>query len=202
MTATAERLNGLDDDKLDLADKFAKKEYFNRHWHTYTLDDLVSIATTGLLVAIREYTASKGISFSTYAYGCMRNELTRALPQDTTIQVPAEKRRQGDDAWLEVIMPGLGVGSTDQTVPDGDEFCSVIDTVATLDMNEETDLHLAMQEVLDDRERTALKLFYTYGFGGREVGDALGTYATAAYRIRDQALVKLRKWFGVESVEN
>ena len=139
-------------------------------------EDLVSIATIGLVKAANTYDESMGYKFSTYAIKCARTEMLKQLRK---------------------IKKRAVTISFEQTTRANKEDCKIGDTIE--DENdwvgkfvEHEDLTYAMSK-LTDKEKTVIELRYYKNLTRNEVAEKMGMSNTLCSSITKRALSKLRK---------
>lgn len=151
-------------------------------------DDLVSIGTIGLIKAVNTFDSSKGIRLSSYAAGCIENEVLmffrngKKSAQDVSMNEPIDTDKEGNTLTLMDVM------STEDNIVDN------------LDIKIKSEqLKKYLVEVLTPRERIIIEL--RYGLNGsrpltqREVAQRLKISRSYVSRIEKKALLTLRKRF-------
>ena len=147
------------------------------HGNLLDNDDLFQEGLLGLYQAVESFSEKRGVSFSAYARGCVRNQMRSACRransakrQPSTPSIPLEEEAMGSFSAMETEDP---------------------ETVVLLRERLQMVKHL-IQEQLSDSEQTVLKL-YLGGFTYPQIADSLHISAKAVdntlYRVR----VKLRK---------
>lgn len=133
-------------------------------------EDLLQVGTIGLLNAIRKFNPDGGASFSTFAYGCIRNSMLDEIRKSRRIA-------QADE--LEIPLPeGLRSGQS----PEADY---IQNETATL-------LADAISQVLNDTELAVLKL-YLQAMSYEQIAGQLGIEKKKVDNTIQAARKKIRK---------
>ena len=153
------------------------------------LDDLISIGTIGLIKAVQTFDAKKASRLSTYAAGCIDNELLMYLrskkktSREVSLYDPIGTDKEGNEiSLLDVI----------ETEP--------VDVVKEYSLKQDAALlyHL-LPEILTKREQEIIT--FRYGLYGqreqtqREIAKRLNISRSYVSRIEKNALIKLRSFF-------
>lgn len=167
------------------------KKYSNSD---YSVDDLISIGTIGLIKAVDTYRLGKGVRFATYASKCINNELLMTF---------RSARKQSREVFLyEPVGGDDGEGNS----------LNFLDILETLDediperMEREekiAKLYHYIEEHLTEREKYIIRLRYGIPPGPdkmerpevtqREIAGRMGISRSYVSRIEKKALMKLRK---------
>ena len=151
----------------------------------YTMDDLVSVGTLGLIKAVNTYKTGTSTPLSTYAARCIENEVLMLLR--------ASKKRRNEVSLSEP----LGTDSEGNDI----SFQDILGTPAD-QVEDEAIRRVNMQQVrralktLPARERTVLEM--RYGLAGgkalmqHEVAEKLGISRSYVSRIETRAIALVR----------
>lgn len=166
----------------------------NKHYgDSKEQEDLISIGTIGLIKAAETFAPEKGISFSTYASTCIKNQIKMYFRKikhknnEVYINEPIDTDKNGNELTIADIFK--------------DDVC--VDDEVDLRINMEK-LYECIHSVLDERER--LIISKRYGLVGedgtvsrplaqREVAKLLNISRSYVSRIEKKAIDKLKKEF-------
>ena len=173
--------NILIERNLRLVAHIIKKYYTNADEQ----DDLISIGTIGLIKGISTFKAEKGARLATYAARCVENEILMYFRRI--------KRCTGEVSLSECIEAGKDGNALSLM----DVICSDEDLFEDLSNRElYRSLHLALDQVLTDREREIIVSRYgMYGCNAktqREGAEEMGISRSYVSRIEKKALGKLK----------
>ena len=159
-----------------------------KKYYTQTADqeDLISIGTIGLIKGISTFDGSKGARLATYAARCVENEIL--------MHFRSQKKSSQDVSLSDLIETGTdGTALSLMDVVAEDE--DLLETISSREQVQQ--VRLAVEQLLDDRERQVIRL--RYGLGGgvpqrqREVAKILGISRSYVSRIEKRALEKLQQ---------
>ncbi len=160
------------------------KKYSNSN---FEMDDLISTGTVGLIKAVRNFDASKGSKFATYAAKCIDNEILMMLRSDkkhqreVSLYEPIGTDKEGNKISLLEIMVS-GDNDVPKLVEQGEDIAW---------------LRKAFTEVLNERERQIIALRYGFSLAGeltqREIASMLSISRSYVSRIEKKALEKLKE---------
>jgi len=189
---------------------------------TVQLDDLFQAGMLGLLEAAKSYDAARGASFETYAgirvRGAMIDEIRRL---DWTPRSVHKHAREIGDAIRQVeagkkspataveVAAALGVGmsryqqwladisharvmSFEQALPGGEEASA---TQAPEAHATRAAFHSALAdaiEILPEREKLVMSLYYDEELNLREIGEVLGVSESRVCQLHGQLMLRLR----------
>ncbi len=149
-------------------------------------EDLISIGTIGLIKGISTFDASKGARLATYAARCVENEIL--------MYFRSQKKTSANVSLSDCIETGRD-GSALSLM---DVLCADDDLFDNLSAQEQVRaLYRAIDDVLDEREKTVVTL--RYGLGGhpqrtqREIAQVCGISRSYISRIEKKALAKLAR---------
>jgi len=160
------------------------KKYASPH---FTLDDLISIGTIGLIKAVNTYTSARNTRLATYAARCIENEIlmsiraSRRVKAEISLNQPIGTDQDGNEISLNDI---LGT--------DGEEILDAISLKIQVHK-----LYQALQASLTPRERQII--IHRYGLDGRqplpqrEIAEKLQISRSYVSRIEKKALQKLKE---------
>ena len=190
------------------------------------VNDLIQVGMMGLLEASKNYAASQGASFQTYASirirGAMLDELRRS---DWTPRSVQRKARQLATATREVeSQHGRSASDTEVAQHMGigiDEYhgmlrdtaaCRVtgfddqplgtdvaVDEASPLQQLQNTGFKQSLADAigkLPEREKLVMSLYYDEELNLREIGEVLGVSESRVCQIHSQALTRLRSRMG------
>ena len=155
----------------------------------YDTDDLLSVATIGLIKAVNTFKVDKGSRLATYAAKCVENEILMLLR--------ASKKLSREVSLFEPIgvdKDGESVNLVDVIEMDNREVLE--DIILSQDVEE---LYEAYEKCLKDSEKQVVSL--RYGLFGkkehtqREIAAILGISRSYVSRIEKKAIEKLREEF-------
>ena len=156
-------------------------------------EDLISIGTIGLIKGISTFDASKGARLATYAARCVENEIL--------MYFRSQKKTSANVSLSDCIETGRD-GSALSLM---DVLCADDDLFDNLSAQEQVRaLYRAIDDVLDEREKTVVTL--RYGLGGhpqrtqREIAQVCGISRSYISRIEKKALAKLAQAMRPEGV--
>lgn len=148
-------------------------------------DDLVSEGSIGLMKAADKYDPTRGKPFVTFAAPYIRHSIETAI------------RR---------LAAGMEVRSTDESLPVGshnnytllnvleDKDAAMADAIT--EENTLTEDLIRAMDILDERERQILNLYYGNGYERQtmaEIAEVMGLKRERVRQVRNQALRKLKK---------
>ena len=152
-------------------------------------EDLISIGTIGLIKGIETFDLRKGARLATYAARCVENEIL--------MYFRSQKKTSANVSLSDCIETGRD-GSALSLM---DVLCADDDLFDNLSAQEQVRaLYRAIDDVLDEREKTVVTL--RYGLGGhpqrtqREIAAKLGISRSYVSRIEKRALEKLEDALG------
>lgn len=161
------------------------KKYYSSSMET---DDLISIGTIGLIKAVNNFDAGRGVRLATYAARCVENEILmyfRSLKkqaQETLLSEPIDGDGDGSEiSFIDVISSG---DSTLEMIADAENYRLLGECI---------------EKCLDERERMIITL--RYGIDGnvpltqREIASKCKISRSYVSRIEKRALEKLEKAF-------
>lgn len=167
------------------------KKYTNSD---YSVDDLISIGTIGLIKAVDTYRYGKGVRFATYASKCINNELlmTFRSARKQSREVYLYEPVGGDDGegnslnFLDILE------TTDEDIPERMEREERIKS-----------LYCYIEKYLTEREKMIIRLRYGIPpkqdntdlpeVTQREIACRMGISRSYVSRIEKKALIKLRR---------
>ena len=149
------------------------------------LDDLISIGTIGLIMAIESYSGGEGDEVATFAARCIENEILMHLRslmktrKDVSRHDPIGTDKEGNEITLIDIL--------------GTEADDVVDKVQL--KIEKSKIYKNL-DILDDREKEVVVERFGLEHGGeertqREIAKELGISRSYVSRIEKRALMKL-----------
>ena len=175
-------------------------------------DDLIQAGMIGLLEASRNYDATQGASFETYAgiriRGSMLDEIRRT---DWTPRSVHRKARQVAEKlgielneYHRILQDATGcrVFSIDDAGINGEESpqqASGEPRNEPLDCLQNSDFKAALAHSisgLPERERLVMAMYYDEELNLREIGEVLGVSESRVCQIHGQALIRLRARMG------
>ena len=151
----------------------------------YTMDDLVSVGTLGLIKAVNTYKPNAPTPLSTYAARCIENEVLMLLrssqkrKNDVSLNVPIGMVGEGNDICFQDIL-----GTPPEQVEE--------DTIRSVSMQQVR----ALLKTLPSRERMVLEM--RYGLLGEkplmqhEAARRLGISRSYISRIESRAIQRIR----------
>lgn len=159
------------------------------------MEDLISIGTIGLIKAVETFKADRQIKLATYAARCIDNELLmyfrgkKKTSKEVSLYEPIGTDKEGNQINLLDIAAG-----------------EEIDVVQKMEESENIKkLYGYIPKVLSEREQTVILL--RYGIMGndihtqKEVAKKLDISRSYVSRIEKKALLKLRKSFEMENLQ-
>lgn len=159
------------------------------------MEDLISIGTIGLIKAVETFKADRQIKLATYAARCIDNELLmyfrgkKKTSKEVSLYEPIGTDKEGNQINLLDIAAG-----------------EEIDVVQKMEESENIKkLYGYIPKVLSKREQTVILL--RYGIMGndihtqKEVAKKLDISRSYVSRIEKKALLKLRKSFEMENLQ-
>ncbi len=168
----------------------------NKHYgDSREQEDLISIGTIGLIKAAETFAPEKGISFSTYASTCIRNQIKmyfrkiKHKSSEVYMNEPIDTDKNGNELTIADIFK--------------DDVC--VDDEVDLRINMEK-LYGCINNVLDERERLIISKRYglisadgtvSRPLAQREVAKMLDISRSYVSRIEKKAIDKLKKEFDV-----
>jgi RNA polymerase sporulation-specific sigma factor len=153
---------------------------------TRDADDLISIGTVGLIIAIESFDYRKGNGLATYAARCIENEIlmyarsNKKTKSEVYLQDPIGVDKEGNEICLMDVL--------------GTESDAVLDEVENKVYIKK--LYHLIEKALEGKERLIIQL--RYGLTGepqtqREIAKFLGISRSYVSRIEKKALKKLAK---------
>ena len=154
------------------------------------IEDLISIATIGLIKAVNTFRPSKNIKLATYASRCIENEIlmflrkTNNIRNEISLDEPLNVDWDGNELLLSDIL-----GSEPDTVNRG------------IEAEDEKSLLLRTVDALADRDK--LKMRMRCGLGGgkeytqKEVADMLGISQSYISRLEKRIIERLKREMNV-----
>lgn len=147
-------------------------------------DDYYQVGVIGLINATKTYNYNFKISFSTYAYICIKNEVLKYIKKNEKKYISIEEK-VNDDLCIEDTIE--------------DENCNIIENIIINETNEE--LYEILDKNLNDMERQIIKMSYGIGcreYKQREIADILNIQQYKVSRIKNRLLKYLKdcinKW--------
>ena len=142
-------------------------------------DDYYQVGVIGLIYASNTFNSNLKISFSTYAYICIKNEILRYIKKNNIYYVSLEEKIY-DDILLEDTIE--------------DKNVNIIETIILNETNQE--LYDILNNKLNDIERKIIK--WSFGIGCKtykqvEIVKMLNIPQYKVSRIKKKALMKLKK---------
>lgn len=141
-------------------------------------DDYYQVGVIGLINATKTYNYNFKISFSTYAYICIKNEVLKYIKKNEKKYISIEEK-VNDDLCIEDTIE--------------DENCNIIETIIINETNEE--LYEILDKNLNDMERQIIKMSYGIGcreYKQREIADILNIQQYKVSRIKNRLLKYLK----------
>ena len=150
------------------------------------VDDLVSIATIGLIKAVNTFSPEKNIKLATYASRCIENEILMFLRKssqhrnDISIDEPLNIDWDGNELLLSDIL-GTDEDTVNSSIEDDAEKAVLRETVASL----------------PQRERIIMEMRFGMKTGKemtqKEVADVIGISQSYISRLEKKIIKKLKK---------
>ena len=176
-------MRNIIEDNINLAFSFAHNFNKQREWKTkYEYEEVISDCLLGLVKAAKNYDQSMGISFSTFAHICMKNEVLMSLRQKKkvyehsfTLNLFDKDGESIDDITL--IFSEINLTGEDDKVVD---ILSLKDSFGNL-----TEIE---QKVID--------LYYYHDIKINKIANILGFSESYISKIHGTAIKKLRKAIG------
>ena len=167
------------EDNIKLAYSFAHKYQKCFDWmNMHDFEDLVSDCFLGLVKAGLNYKDNFGLSFSTYAYICMKNE----------ILISVRKKKQQDDKIFNLEMYDKNGEAID------DVFDVLLNSTENLEEKMIDILLLAEAlQVLTDIERKIIVMYYYQGLKISHIAKIFGFTESYISKIHSRAIKKLKR---------
>ncbi|MBR1376695.1 MAG: sigma-70 family RNA polymerase sigma factor [Bacilli bacterium] len=146
-------------------------------------DDYYQVGTIGLIYASKNYNSNLKISFSTYAYTCIKNEILK--------YIKSNQNKKYDISLDEQIYDNLIL---EETIADN-SIENAIDTIIIEESNKE--LYRVLNDELTDDEKIIVKKLYGLGceqYKQTEVAKKLNIPQYKISRIRDRLFKKVKKY--------
>ena len=142
-------------------------------------DDYYQVGVIGLIYASNTFNPNLKISFSTYAYICIKNEILRYIKKNNIFCISLEEKIY-DDILLEDTIE--------------DKNVNIIETIVLNETNQE--LYDILNNKLNDIERKIIK--WSFGIGCKtykqvEIVKMLNIPQYKISRIKKKALMKIKK---------
>ena len=168
-------MDNLITDNLNLVHFVIKKMNLN---NCNDYEDYYQIGVIGLIYASNTYNRNLNITFSTYAYVCIKNEILKYLKKNSSQYLSIE-----DKIFDEIRI--------EDTLSDGDS--TIIEKIIIKETNDE--LYEILYEKLNDMEKKIIKM--SFGLGCREykqveIADMLGIPQYKVSRIKCRLLKQLK----------
>ena len=162
--------------------------------YTSDSDDLMQEGFLAMLDAVADYDETRGASFSTYCYNCMRARMYRYEINDNTLSIPegvvAAARR--DEKKVAVVVSFDDPVNDDITIGDTlgaeDERIEEIEKAADLDQ-----LEKMYMSILEPDESQAVKAQFFDDLTVRQQAQKFGYSEQKAAGLRAKALKKMRR---------
>ena len=142
-------------------------------------EDYYQIGVIGLIYATKTYNPNLKITFSTYAYVCIKNEILKYIKKNEKKYISLEDKLF-DDIRIE------------DTIIDDDN--SIIEKIILKETNNE--LYTILDTKLDDIERKIIKMSFGIGFREykqKEITNILNIPQYKVSRIKKRVLERLKK---------
>lgn len=159
------------------------KKFYGKLSYRYDYDDLFQAGCVGLMKAVRNFDASKGYKFSTYAYTTIWGNIHKFARDDNWYVAKRNKDRL-KESYAPISLNKL-VGEQKDT--------PILEFIAD-DISEHNNLDLQMAlNKLPEILMETIKLRYFYDFTWKEISQAMGVSQNALYKRKNKALEILRK---------
>ncbi len=142
-------------------------------------EDYFQIGVIGLIYATKTYNPNLKITFSTYAYVCIKNEILKYIKKNEKKYISLEDKLF-DDIRIE------------DTIIDDDN--SIIEKIILKETNNE--LYTILDTKLDDIERKIIKMSFGIGcreYKQKEIANILNIPQYKVSRIKKRVLERLKK---------
>lgn len=143
-------------------------------------EDYYQVGVIGLIYASKKYNKDLKISFSTFAYVCIKNEILKFLMKNNKNNISLDEYISEDITIKDII---------------ADENCNIIEEIMFDELC--SLLHEIINNKLSDIEKKIIKMYYGIGcreYKQKEIADILNIKQYTVSRIKNKAIDKLRKY--------
>jgi RNA polymerase sigma-B factor len=162
-----------------------------------SLDDLVQVASVGLLKAIDRFDSTRGIAFSAFAVPTMLGEIRRHVRDRTIAQIAAAVGASAEDV-LEALQAGGSYRARSFDASGrGDRYAPTVGASLGVEEDgferaEDRATLQALMELVSPREREVLRLRFVEDMTQAEIGAVIGVSQMQVSRIIRSTLERLR----------